>query len=129
MKNILLIILVLSLAGCSKAGLLLAAKRVGDEQVAIDKLVEKQTARFIEMKELYQSGQFDKFDHKNKIQRKFGKPLFVDVVVENNQTLELWMYRKPVEFKNTDRIYLYFDKKGQLVNSKFEEAKDGKEKT
>lgn len=116
------LLIALLLTGCSAVtnlDKLLVLKGRSDEEAAMDKMVARDDKRFEEMMKLVKSDQMGKYKSKDLIQRKFGPPLFVETV----ETGDVWIYRYSTKAFNSPKVYLAFDAKGSLIDSKFEDIR------
>jgi hydroxymethylpyrimidine pyrophosphatase-like HAD family hydrolase len=104
---------------------LLTLKGLGDEQVEMNKQVEEQNQRFERMLEEQKAGTLNLYLSKGKIVRTFGEPIYVKNVTQDDQDLELWMYRYATQFFGSEKVYLYFDSNEHLVKSEFIKENNG----
>ena len=100
---------------------LLTLKGVADEQKGQSKYVGQQDKRFENLRAVVQSGQIKKYSHQKQIASKFGEPIYKKSAKREDQTLELWIYRYSVKYFDSDKVYLYFDQEGKLVDSVYEQ--------
>lgn len=117
-----LIFFLIPLLGCAQVKHfpeLVTLKRFSDEQALSDQYVDGLEEKFKVMKEEIDGGQFDRYKDKAQVLKKFGEPAYVKTELLDNPAAEMWMYRRPVNF-NSDKAYLYFDDKGQLLSYKLE---------
>jgi len=127
-KISILIFAVLVFSGCAKVkhlDQLLTLKGLADEQVAMNQYIEKQDQIFELMLEKAKAGTLDQYLNKRKILRTFGDPIFVKHVKRDDQELESWMYRYSTEFFDSEKIYLYFDLDGNIVNLEYKGRNNG----
>ena len=104
---------------------LLTLKGVADEQTRIKKFVDEQDRKFDKMVEEARAGTLDQYMSQRKFMRAFGEPVYITMVKEDDRELETWLYRHATAYFHADKIYLYFDRDGNLVRSEYQEAKDG----
>lgn len=107
------------LAGCAKLehlDQLLTLKDLSEEGDSQDRYTEGQDRKFGLLVEAVQSKTLKLYSHKNKIIKTFGDPAFVEEVTENGQEVEKWLYRYTKEFFDSEKVYLYFDHEGKLIN-------------
>ena len=110
--------------GCAKLqhmDELLTLKGIADEQKRQARYVQEQDQRFEKLRAVVQSGQIKKFSNQKQIASKFGQPIYTKTIEKDSQTLELWIYRYSVKYFDSDKVYLYFDQEGKLVDSVYEE--------
>ena len=115
------VLLVLSISGCkslsalSKMDQLLTLKDMAGEAQEIDAYVESRNQSFTAMLAQYEIDQLAAYDNKEEIVAAYGEPVFTHVEARGEETVEQWLYRREDVYFNTDKIYLYFDKSGNLV--------------
>ena len=117
--------ILLFLSGCAKLqhmDQLLTLKGVADEQKRQQSYIEKQDKKFEQLRESVQTDKIKKFSNQKQILSKFGQPSYGRSVEKNGQTLELWVYRYMVQYFSSDKVNLYFDSDGKLVESAYEPA-------
>ena len=117
------------MSGCAKArhlDQLLTLKNLADEQDQMKEYVQEQDQNFERMLEEARAGTLDQYSNKRKIQRTFGDPVYVRNVTKDDQELESWLYRYATKYFGAEKIYLYFDFDGNLVESEYKEGTDGK---
>ncbi len=101
---------------------LLTLKRHSEEQAEISQEVVEQNQRFDRLAASIKDGSFEKYTGAVDVRRDFGSPVFSRVVERDSRPVEEWLYRYATEFKDTDKVYLYFDFKGALLDSVYEQA-------
>ena len=113
-----LIFLSLSLAGCAKLqhmDQLLTLKAISDEQTQMGKDIRRQDARFDGLVAAVTEGSISKYKDQKSVSAQFGPPIFTEKVEEAGQSLEVWVYRYAAQFFDSPKVYLYWDRAGQLV--------------
>ena len=106
--------------GCAKLehmDQLLTLQDLSREKDRMDTYVEAHDKRFKALVEAYQNQTLGRYKNKNRILRKFGEPVYKDQVDKEGRSLDLWVYRYAVKYIDSDKVYLYFDAKGDLVSS------------
>lgn len=110
----------LFLCGCnalSHMDQLLTLKSIGDEQAAMDQDVSGQNKRFDKLFVSAQKESFIKdYPTKKKIISAFGEPVFSRPENKDGQTLEFLLYRRAMDFFNSDKVHLFFDGSGHLAS-------------
>lgn len=101
---------------------LLTIKRYSDEKTEISQEVIEQNQRFDRLAASIKDGSFKKYAAAANVRRDFGSPVFARVVERDGRPVEEWLYRYATEYKDTDKVYLYFDFKGALLDSVYEQA-------
>ena len=123
MKRFLYVVLVIILfAGCSKLAhlsQLLTLKSYSEEQADLDKYVDTQYKNFDLMIKAFKSKEIYKLKNKDAFLEKFGDPIFSRVDIVNGKQEDILLYRKPKAFFNSDKMYIYFDKNGNLLNIQY----------
>ena len=121
-KYLLLVLTVLILSylpGCAKLAhleQLLTLKAVSDNRDAQKKFVEEQNKRFEELLEIVKKDSLRNYPDKKSILKNFGEPVFTRDIVRHGQPLELWLYRYATKYFGSEKVYLYFDETGKLVD-------------
>ncbi len=100
------------LCGCSAPirNLQALSKNIDQTQ----KYIDGQENKFKKLVADLQNNGLEKGFNKENILAKYGEPIFQKLVEINNNKLELWLYRRPVNISNSDRVYLYFDQQQLL---------------
>ena len=120
-KNIVLLLGLIFLCGCAKLqhiDELLILKDYSDEQDRLHKQVAKQDKRFELLVESVKNQKL-KTSNKRAIIKKFGEPNYVENVKKDHQDCERFVYRYSTRYFDSDKIYLYFDPKGQLITTEY----------
>lgn len=84
------------------------------KQADLDKYVEERDEFFLSLLEKVKNGEVSQYQRQKEIIKAFGEPIFQDTEDRNGIVLTKWLYRKQVEFFDTDKVYLYFDDAGVL---------------
>ena len=116
-KIVLFLLGIIFCFGCAKLehmDQLLTLKAVSDEQERLGKYIEKQYKRFEMLLNAVKADTLKKDTKKKVILKKFGEPISVDEITQNDQKLELWLYRYSTEFFGSEKVYLYFEENGLL---------------
>ncbi|MCA9399488.1 MAG: hypothetical protein KC618_07050 [Candidatus Omnitrophica bacterium] len=125
-KLIAIFISIIFCSGCSKLAHLdemLRLKKIGDGVEDADAYVEKADRRFAELVQLYKEGKLVQYSTTTgQILKKFGQPIQVKTVQHDEEEAERWLYRKAVEYFNTEKIYLYFSAEGKMIDVEYEPA-------
>ena len=115
-------------AGCSKIShldQLLTLKGLADEQEILNQHVQEQDKYFDLMLAEVRAGTLGRYAQKRDILAAFRDPVFVRDAVEGEEELELCLYRYATQYFGAEKVYLYFDTKGNLVRSKYVEGDGG----
>ncbi len=114
-------VLVISASGCAKMqhlDQLLTLKGLSDEQAQMGKEIERQDARFERLVAAVEEGSIGKYKDQKNVQDSFGDPIYVT----QTDGLDVWVYRYAVRFFDSPKVYLYWDRSGQMVQWKYEEG-------
>ena len=120
MKKIILLFILFFLTGCTQAkqlahlDQLMTLQDMSNGQDEQAKFVEEQNKKFAQLLEIVKADRLKEYPDKKTILKSFGEPVIVRPVVENGQPTEEWLYRYATKYFNSDKVYLYFDEKGNL---------------
>ena len=82
------------------------------------KYVAERDKQFEQLLEHVKAGTLDQeFSTDRKIAEAFGPPILTRNVEWENQPVVLWLYRYQVKYFNSDKVYLYFDAQGNLIDA------------
>ena len=115
--------------GCAKVShldQLLMLKGLSDEQAAVNQYVQTQDRNFDLMLKAVRDGTLEQYSTARKMRQAFGEPVFARKVTQEDQEMESWLYRYATQYFGAEKVYLYFDLKGNLVKSEYVEENDGK---
>ena len=121
MNRFVFIIILFFFTGCTQAkqlahlDQLLVIKGMSDNRDEQFKSVDEQNKKFEQLLEVVKNNWLNKYPDKKSILSSFGPPIFSRSVVDEGQPREEWLYRYATKYFNTDKIYLYFDGKGNLI--------------
>jgi len=121
-KFIIFIFGIFLISGCASGGKLdklLTLKGLSEEQAQMGEYVDAQDKKFEFMLKEQKDGKLDQYLSKDKIVRTFGEPVYVNHVRENDQKLEIWLYRNATQFFGSQKIYIYFDSDENFVRSEY----------
>ena len=127
-----LVISVILLCGCAKVehlDQLLTLKSLSDNQAQQTKLVESRDKKFGKLLEAIKSNRLSEYPDKKSVFNTFGEPIFIKKTVKDEKPIEKWLYRCAVKMTGSEKVYLYFDDAGKLVDSLYvkPEAKEKRE--
>ena len=120
-KNILFLCVIFFLAGCTQSKQLahmdelLTLKGMSENRDEQAKYVDQQNKNFDQLLAVVRANRIKEFPNKNTILKEFGGPVIVSSVMENDQPAEQWLYRYATKYFDTEKVYLYFDAKGNLT--------------
>src|SRR3989338_5984223 len=106
------------LCGCSSLPQLLTLKSYGDNQAAQKKYAETQDKSFEKLVKAVNDNRLQEYPDKKNFLKYFGDPIYTKNLVKQGQPVEEWLYRYAARFFNSEKVYLYFDPDGKLVDSK-----------
>lgn len=115
------LVFVLSLTGCTQIKQLqnleplLTLKDFSEEKDDQAKWVEMELGKFEALNTAVSDGSIKNFTTKEAIREQFGEPVVIDYQLENNITVERWLYRHPIQKLASDRLYFLFDSDGRLL--------------
>ena len=121
-KNIFLGFLLLALFGCAEAehlDQLLVMKAAGDNQSLQVKAVHLQNNNFKSLLKTINENHLKDYPDKKSILKKFGEPAYEKIVKDGDVLKEKWLYRRAKDFFGAEKVYLYFDDKGNLLDYKY----------
>lgn len=98
---------------------LLTLKGYADEKDAQEKWVLKENENFNALALSVKDQSINRFKDKESIRQQFGDPVLIEELTENNNPIQRWLYRHPIQKLATDRVYLYFDSNDQLLRSEY----------
>ena len=89
---------------------------MGVEQDANDRLVEVQEKAFRRMLKAHREDKLLEYADQKRVLKEFGEPIYVKNLINRDDLKVMWMYRRPVNFFDSDRVLLYFNASGKLVS-------------
>ncbi len=120
----LFLILIFLLPGCAlftKAPQLLTLKRLGDNQKQMQKYVAKQKKYLEKLINDIEVKKLEKGTGYNRFIRIYGEPVLEKNIKKGDFRKRL-LYRNPVEYFDTDKVYIYFNHQLELVAWKYKKA-------
>ncbi len=119
-RNFVLLIAFIFLSGCAKLTHLqelLTLKSYSDDQALQDRYIERQDRQFEELLQTVQGKKgLSEYPTKTSFMRHFGEPIYIKAMEKNGQVLEQWLYRYQMKYFESDKVYVYFDSQGNLVD-------------
>lgn len=115
--SVLMVILLFS-CGCAKLSHLqelLTLKSFSDNQDAQKRYVEKQDKKFDQLLAVVKAGRLNEFSDKKSFLKEFGEPIFTKKLDDGS---EEWLYRYTAKLFGSEKVYLYFNNSGKLIDSK-----------
>jgi len=123
--SLLLILTVISLTGCTKARYLpqlLTLKEYSDEQEAVDNYVDEQDNKFEFLVEEVKSKAAYNFKDEDSFLSVYGEPIFSRMEEEEGIKKKVLLYRKSKEFFGADKVYVFFDEDGKLLEIDYRQS-------
>lgn len=123
MNRLFIFFLITLVAGCTQVKQLqnldplLTLKDFSDEKDSQQKWVDQEVARFELLLAAIDDGTIKDLATQEALRERFGDPVVVDQVQENNLTAQRWLYRHPIQKLASDRVYFFFDAEGHLLRS------------
>ena len=106
------------ISGCGPA--ISTLQRYSKEQDLIERQVDRARKKFDTLVEDITEEKVREDISKRKFVRIYGKPVIVNEIDQGDATLEL-LYRDPLKFSDTPKVYVYFDKEEKLIRWVYEE--------
>lgn len=120
-KSLKVLLAVCILSGCTQIKQiqnldpLLTLKDFSDEKDDQARWVDGELQRFEGLMAAVQGGSIKEVTTKGSLREQFGAPVLADFVMENNRSVERWLYRHPIQKLAADRVYFYFDADGRIL--------------
>ncbi len=122
LRSILLVCVMSFCSGCitkSKVDKLVTLKKFESVQKATEDLVDDEVEHFKRIMDVYKSGKIMNYSDQNAIFETFAEPIRIKPVTRNGQNFESWLYRDPVEPFESEKLFLYFDDNGVLMDTEY----------
>jgi len=120
-KNIYVLIAVMLFSGCAGSGhmqRLKTLKKLAKEQKHANAYIEKQDKKFKYLLDVIDKNKLDQYSNKKSVKKTFGDPIYVKQLEKNGELQEEWLYRYATRFFDSEKVYIYFNGKGELVKWK-----------
>jgi len=117
-----IVLLIFLLGGCTYIthyGQISLLKKFESNQCEIDSYLKRQQEFFYKLIGDVKNNRLKKGIAKKDVLSLYGKPIFCKNVKDSLEIIERCLYRPAVEYFNTDRIYLNFDKDRNLYSWEF----------
>lgn len=114
-------------SGCTlitKAPQLMALKRFSDSQKQIERYIAAQEKKLAILKADIKNNRLEKGTAYCDILRRYGSPVLEKELDGQQGFSKELLYRHPVEYFNTDRIYLYFDSALNLAQWEYQPKRE-----
>ena len=119
--GVLIVMLVIS-CGCTKVKhlpQLLTLKAYSGEQESIENYVHTQDDLFAQMLADINSGDIKLFTTKEEFLGRYGDPIYEKEEQHDGVFVRKLLYRNQKEFFGSEKVYLYFDEQGRLLNLEY----------
>lgn len=104
-------------------GKLLRLKSLRDNQIDIQRYIERQERLFEVLVEDIKNSRLDTGLSSLIIVKKYGEPVLVRENKEECPSCRVFLYRRPVDYFSSDKVYLYFDDKDELSSWEYKPFK------
>jgi hypothetical protein len=117
MRKILFLLLVFVVCGCAARHVeeIRRIQVVSAEMAAQQRLVDESNKRFEALLKVVQEKTMSDYKTRKDFLDAFGQPIFTKRITGSPAEHELWLYRYCEKFWGSEKVYLYFDKEGNLV--------------
>ncbi|MBF0385493.1 MAG: hypothetical protein HQL27_06435 [Candidatus Omnitrophica bacterium] len=106
---------------------LLTLKEYSESQEATQKYVADQDAKFKDLLEAVNNGTVEQYKTRKTFRIAFGDSVFDKKVQRNNEEVTESLYRYSTKYFDSDNVYVYFDKKGMLLEWRLEKDEGAKD--
>jgi len=112
--------------GCAKLKYLpqlLTLKDLADNQEQTEQYIQEQDNKYTQLSQIVQSNEIQQYSDEQEILKAFGQPILMKSVIKDDEELNLWLYRKQMEYWRGEKVHLYFDRSGSLMTWEWIPAK------
>ncbi len=105
-------------SGCSLLDHIDEIMTLGDyarDKEVQEKIVNSIDTHYDALLTAIKSGKIKKYSNQKEILQVFGEPILIKRIETPGQHQEQWLYRHGLPMKAKDKVYLYFDAKGKLL--------------
>lgn len=95
---------------------LLTMKALSDNQTQQEEFVLKENERFEKLLDVIKGDRLGEYPNKESFLQAFGEPIFSKERKRQGKKVEEWLYRYAARLFDSDKVYLYFDESGKLVD-------------
>lgn len=120
MKTIIYFFIAVFIAGCSTVGGLDRLKALSLSRDDQEATIKEQDQKFMRLLNDFSSGKIEKGATKDKIIQAYGEPILIKELKKDSSVEQEWMYRHPAQFFGSEKVFLYFNSKDELVDSRYE---------
>lgn len=114
--------------GCAKLTHLrelLVIKSYSENKDAQERAVQDQNARFRDLLEAVRHGGLGRYPDQAAFLQTFGPPVLREPDQVRGAEGERWLYREAVNYFDSEKVYLFFDREGRLAKWDHVPAPDG----
>ena len=119
------VVMLFFLSGCAKLAHLqelLTMKSLSDNQDAQERYVKQQKAKFEKLLEVVRSNRLKEYPTTKSFLRNFGEPILIKEIEKDGQKQRRWLYRYSTKAFDSEKVYLYFDGQGRLLDFEYLKA-------
>ncbi len=123
LKILLMVVLCFGLCGCyvlSKMDELSTLGNYTRDKEEQQRIINRVDARYDALLAAVNTGAIKQYSDQRSVRKAFGDPIVIKVAGVAGHKQERWLYRYALPLKARDKVYLYFDGKGKLVQYKQE---------
>jgi len=109
------------LAGCAKLThlpQLLTLKAYSDNKDLQHEDVLEHDTNFKKLLEAVADDSLSQYPDKKSILKEFDEPILKQRLVRNNTVVDRWLYRYATQYFDSEKVYIYFNKQGKLLDFK-----------
>jgi len=120
MKILKMLLIMVFIAGCSTIS---GINRLQDLSLSRDEqevYVREQENKFKQLLKDFSSGAIKNGVSREKIIEMYGEPITIKEIKTGSSAEEELMYRHPAQFFGSEKIFMYFDKNGNLRDIKYQ---------
>jgi len=110
------------LAGCARV---MDLKGLSENRAETQKYIQAQEEGFIKLKSDVLAGRLQKGISKDEVTSRYAPPIYCEAASTDSNAREVCLYRLPLQYFNTDLVYLFFDEGEQLAYWQLKEPASG----
>ena len=115
-----------ALPGCAKVShldQLLTIQAYSKSNEEKERFVKAADKRFEALLHEVKTGRLKRTMRLEDIRNKYGSPVYEQIIVGGKHARTLWMYRRQTDYAGAEKVYLYFDEQGVLLDWEYETSK------
>ena len=117
-----ILFVVFIILGCSKVEGLLTLKRLGNSQDQIQRYLDQQKTYFLKLVKDIKAKKITLGLSRDDIERRYGEPVLIKEGQEELSS-KVFLYREPINYFESDKVYLYFSKEEKLTKWEYKPYK------